>query len=63
MDWLDECVRAAESLPQETRQYFLDLMWAGKTIRQAQTTAGITFEAANGILRLNIELSLSRLAV
>lgn len=70
MDWLEGCVQEAEGLPLATRQYFLDLMWAGKTIGEAQSATGITFEAANGILRQNIEqrldaaeLSLSRRAV
>lgn len=70
MTWLDECTRDAKALPQEKRQEFLDLLWSGKTLGEAQATAGISFQAANGILRQNIEhnleareLSLSRRAV
>ena len=54
MNWLDECRVAAEALPQETRQKFLDLMWAGKTLGEAQRETGISFDAANGIVQMNI---------
>jgi hypothetical protein len=55
MNWLDECRVAAESLSQETRQKFMDLIWQGKTLGDAQREAGISFDAANGIVRMNIE--------
>ena len=54
IDWLAKCVSEAEQLPLETRQQFLDLMRAGKSLGEAREEAGITFDAANGIMHQNI---------
>lgn len=57
----------AEALPRETRQRFLDAIWAGQTIGAARDAAGITLEAALGVMNMNImantNLSLNREAV
>ena len=55
MGWLEECEKAARELTQEKRQEFLNLILEGKTIGVARETAGISFDAANGIIRQNIE--------
>jgi len=51
--WRSECKKAAQALPLETRQRFLDLMWAGNTIGQACEQCGIDQDAAVGIIDLN----------
>ena len=58
MNWLDECRVAAEALSQETRQKFMDLIWSGKSIGEARIELGISFDAANGIMQMNIESAL-----
>ena len=45
----------AGKVPQADRQAFLDALWAGKNVREAYTAAGISFDAAMGLLALNIE--------
>lgn len=55
MGWLDECDEAAKALTNEQRQMFLDEIWNGKTLGEARETAGISFDAANGVVRQNIE--------
>lgn len=55
MTWLEECDKAAATLTQEQRQAFLSGLWAGKTIGEARESAGISFDAANGVVRQNIE--------
>ena len=54
-DWKQVCRDAAEALTQEKRQEFLNHMWAGKTLGEAYELAGISFDAANGIMMMNIE--------
>jgi len=58
MNWLNECRVAAEALSQETRQKFMDLIWSGKSIGEARTELDISFDAANGIMLMNIESAL-----
>lgn len=57
----------AEKLPQETRQLFLDHVWAGKKIGEAMKEAGICLEEAMGVMDMNIvrntHASLNREAV
>lgn len=55
MNWLDKCENAANELPHEQKQVFLDAIHAGKTLGQARESAGISFDAANGVIRQNIE--------
>jgi len=52
--WDVKCKREALALSKEKRQQFLDLMWAGKSIKEAYTLADITFDEANGIMMVNI---------
>jgi hypothetical protein len=47
----------AEALPRESRQAFLNAVWSGKTIGEAQQLAGITFEEALGTIDMNISRS------
>jgi len=56
--WLQECATEAMELSQEKRQEFLDLIWSGKTLKESYEACGISFNAANGIMRENIELGL-----
>ena len=55
MNWFDECEKAASELTKEKRQEFLNLVLEGKTIGDARKIAGISFDAANGVIRQNIE--------
>ena len=55
MGWLEECDKAASELTQEQRQAFLNELWAGKTLGEAREVAGVSFDAANGVVRQNIE--------
>lgn len=55
MGWLEECDRAASELTPEQKQSFLNEIWAGKTLGEASESAGISFDAANGVMRQNIE--------
>lgn len=55
MGWLEECDKAAKALTPEQRQKFLDELWTGKTLGEARELAGISFDAANGVVRQNIE--------
>lgn len=55
MSWLDECEQEAKALTQEKRQEFLNHIWAGRTLGKARELAGVTFDAANGIMRMNIK--------
>lgn len=55
MSWLDECDAEAKALTREKRQEFLDLIRRGMTIGAASQEAGVTFNAANGIIRMNIQ--------
>ena len=48
-------IEAAMTLPLETRQRFLDLMWASKTLGEAQRTCDITFDQAMGLMDMNIK--------
>jgi len=48
--WREEAL----SLPNEKRQEFMDYIWDGMTIGEAQEKAGIEFHQAMGILDLNI---------
>ena len=58
MDWMEICKKKALELTKEKRQEFLDLIWQGKTIKEAYTGCGITFDEANGIIMLNIKEAL-----
>lgn len=49
--WVDE----ANALTREKRQEFLDLMWGGATMGEARERLNISFEAAMGILDMNIQ--------
>lgn len=49
----------ALSLPKEKRQEFMDYIFEGLTIGQAQEKANVTFEQAMGILDLNIPIFIS----
>ena len=53
--WKDECKKEASELTQEKRQQFLDLMWNGKSIKEAYEISEISFNAANGIMMQNID--------
>lgn len=55
MDWLGECDVAAEKLSVDKRQEFLDQIWKGKTLGEEMGICGISFDAANGVIRANIE--------
>ena len=55
MNWLDEIEEAAKALPLEKHREFLALIHKGKTIGEARDSTGISFDAANGIMRRNIE--------
>lgn len=55
MGWFDDCKKAAAALSVEKRQEFLDLIHQGKSIGNAREACGISFDAANGIIRANIE--------
>ena len=55
MGWLEDCDKAAKELPPEQKQKFLDELWTGKTLGVARELAGISFDAANGVVRKNIE--------
>ncbi len=54
MNWMQRCKKEAMDLTVETRQAFLDLMWQGKSIGEARDELDITFDAANGIMMINI---------
>jgi len=54
MNWLEQCEKARLALTREKRQEFLDLMLQGKTLGEAAEISGISFDAANGILRHQI---------
>ena len=43
------------SVPQETKQKFLDLMWAGKSVGEAKYECGLDLQVAGGILQENID--------
>lgn len=46
----------ALALPKETRQKFLDLMWQGKTLGEAQKECGIEeLMVASSLIELNIQ--------
>lgn len=53
--WDEECKQKAMELTKEKRQEFLDLMWNGKTIKEAYTICKISFDEANGIMMLNLK--------
>ena len=47
--------KKVDAVPRETKQKFLDAMWAGKTIGEASEIAGFeTTELACGVLNENI---------
>jgi hypothetical protein len=46
---------AAFALTLEQRQDFLNLMWGGATVNEARLQLGISFDAAMGIMNLNIK--------
>jgi hypothetical protein len=50
----DMCRKAAMSCPKETRQKFINCMWHGLTLKQAYEEVGISFEAALGIMNMNL---------
>ena len=52
--WLEECAQEANALTREKRQEFIDLIWEGNTLGAARDKAGISFNAANGVMRMNI---------
>lgn len=54
MNWLSQCDQEAKQLTQGKRQQFLDAIWRGNTLDQARESTGISFNAANGIMRMNI---------
>jgi hypothetical protein len=54
MDWLAQIEKARKETPVEKQKEFLALMHKGKTLREAYETVGISFDAANGIMRANI---------
>lgn len=51
----DRTMREANETPIDIRQKFLDLMWSGKTLGDAREELDLTFEAANGIMLMNIQ--------
>lgn len=56
MNWLEECAKEADALSTEKKQEFIDLMWKDKlNLGDASKKAGISFNAANGILAKQIE--------
>ncbi len=55
MNWQEECNKEALALSKEKRQEFLNLMHKGKTIGEAREACGITFNAAIGIMDMNIK--------
>ena len=48
------CLDAAMAVPRETRQKFLNGVWHGMTIREAYEAVDISFEAALGIMNMNL---------
>ena len=46
---------AAKSLPKEKRQEFLDYVWQGLSIGEAEEKANITFAQSMGIIALNLK--------
>lgn len=53
-DHKEECRKAAMALPRETRQKFLNGIWHGMSIKEAYEEVGISFEAALGIMNMNL---------
>jgi hypothetical protein len=49
-----KCRSAAMELSKETRQKFINGIWHGLTIQQAYEEVGISFEAALGIMNMNL---------
>ena len=47
--------READEVPLPARQRFLDGLWAGLSVGKARDAAGISFDAAMGLMELNIE--------
>ena len=46
---------AGAAVPIETRQRFLDALWAGNNVGQATVIAGMTFDQAMGVVAMNID--------
>lgn len=55
MSWLNDCDKAANALHKEKRQAFVDHMLKGEKLGKSADLAGISFDAANGIMRQQIE--------
>ena len=55
MGWIEECKVEALVLTKEKRQEFLDLIHQGKKLGEAQDACGISFNAANGVMVMNIK--------
>ena len=53
-DHKEVCRKAAMELPREQRQKFLNGIWHGMTIKEAYEEVGISFEAALGVLNMNL---------
>jgi DNA-directed RNA polymerase specialized sigma24 family protein len=62
MSWTDDCETARLALTKEKRQEFLDYMFDGMKLGDAAKKADISFDAANGIMRhqINSHLFLKR---
>ena len=55
MNWLDEIEEARKRVTIEKQREFLSYIHAGMTLGDAYRKAEISFDAANGIMRHNIE--------
>lgn len=55
MNWLEDCEKEAKELSQEKRQEFLDRMYEGNNLGKSAELTGISFDAACGIMNMNIE--------
>ena len=53
-DHKEACRKEAMKLPKETRQKFINGIWHGMTIKEAYDEVGISFEAAIGIIDMNL---------
>lgn len=54
MTWLDDCHKAAMELTRDKRQEFLNMIRRGLTLGEACRACNVTFDAANGIMQMNI---------
>ena len=50
----EQCRAEADAVPQEVKQKYLDLLWAGKNIGDARAEVGISLNAATQITMDNI---------